>query len=81
VYCAAWSFATEQPTRARDASMAKCLASDASARTARTALQVHGAIGYTWECDLHLYMKKAWALSSAWGGAAWHRRRVGNSVL
>ena len=56
--------------------MAKALASDAADRAARVALQVHGAIGYTWECDLHLWMKRAWALSSAWGDAPTHRARV-----
>jgi alkylation response protein AidB-like acyl-CoA dehydrogenase len=40
------------------------------------ALQVHGAIGYTWECDLHFFLKQTWALSRAWGDAATHRRLV-----
>ncbi len=44
--------------------MAKAMASDAADLAARVALQVHGAIGYTWECDLHLWMKRAWALSA-----------------
>ena len=49
---------------------------------ARTALQVHGAIGYTWEHDLQLWMKRAWALAAAWGDAAEHRARFleGSSV-
>ena len=56
--------------------MAKAMASDAATLAARTALQVHGAIGYTWEHDLHLWMKRAWALAAAWGDAATHRARV-----
>ena len=44
-------------------------------------MQVHGAIGYTWEADLQLWMKKAWALQRAWGDATFHRRRVAESVL
>jgi alkylation response protein AidB-like acyl-CoA dehydrogenase len=44
-------------------------------------LQVHGAIGYTWECDLHLFLKRAWALSAAWGSAAEHRARVLASLV
>ena len=75
-YRAAWSLATAQPTLSHDASMAKAMASDAAELAARVALQVHGAIGYTWECDLHLFMKQAWALSRAWGDAATHRRLV-----
>ena len=56
--------------------MAKAYASDTAMEAARVALQVHGAIGYTWECDLHLFLKRAWALSEAWGSAADHRQRV-----
>ena len=84
VYRAAWSVAqpgTAEGLRGRDVSMAKAYASDAAVRAARAALQVHGAIGYTWEHDLHLWMKRAWSLSGAWGDAAWHRRRVGRWLL
>jgi alkylation response protein AidB-like acyl-CoA dehydrogenase len=75
-YRAAWSLATAQPSLSHDASMAKAMASDAAELAARVALQVHGAIGYTWECDLHFFMKRTWALSRAWGDAATHRRLV-----
>ena len=44
-------------------------------------MQVHGGIGYTWEADLQLFMKKAWALMRAWGDTTFHRRRVSASVL
>ncbi len=81
IYRAAWSFANDTHDRARDVSMAKSLATDAALKAARSALQVHGAIGYTWECDLQLYMKKAWALAPAWGSASYHRRRVADAVL
>jgi alkylation response protein AidB-like acyl-CoA dehydrogenase len=75
-YRAAWSLAAAQPTVSHDASMAKAMASDAADLAARVALQVHGAIGYTWECDLHFFMKRTWALSAAWGDAATHRHLV-----
>ncbi len=75
-YRAAWSLATAQPTVSHDASMAKAMAADAAIRAARVALQVHGAIGYTWECDLHFFMKRTWALSRAWGDASTHRHLV-----
>ena len=81
VYRAAWSVAEGEPTRARDVSRAKAFASDAAYRTSRSAMQVHGAIGYTWEADLQLWMKKAWALQRAWGDATFHRRRVAEAVL
>lgn len=76
VYGAAWALATDAPTAGRDVSMAKALASDAARLAVRNTLQCHGAIGYTVEYDLHLYLKRAEALSRAWGDAAWHRRRV-----
>ena len=75
-YRAAWSLAAAQPTLSHDASMAKAMASDAAELAARVALQVHGAIGYTWECDLHFFLKRTWALTRAWGDAATHRRLV-----
>jgi alkylation response protein AidB-like acyl-CoA dehydrogenase len=75
-YRAAWSLATAQPTLSHDASMAKAMASDAADLAARVALQVHGAIGYTWECDLHFFMKRTWSLSRQWGDAATQRRLV-----
>jgi alkylation response protein AidB-like acyl-CoA dehydrogenase len=80
-YRAAWSVANDDPHRSRDVSMAKALASEAANRAARAAIQVHGAIGYTWECDVQLFAKKAWALGRAWGDATFHRRRVAGAVL
>jgi alkylation response protein AidB-like acyl-CoA dehydrogenase len=76
VYGAAWSFDESEPDAARRASMAKAAASDAANLAASVALQVHGAIGYTWEHDLHLWMKRAWSLAAAWGDAGWHRARL-----
>src|SRR5690606_32947182 len=77
---AAHSLAVGAPTRARDVSMAKAMASDAAWFVGRQALQCHGAIGYTVEHDLHLYMKRTWALAKAWGDPAWHRDRVGRAI-
>ncbi|MEY2473987.1 MAG: hypothetical protein QOK28_3316 [Actinomycetota bacterium] len=76
VWRAAWSVAHDAPTRARDVSTAKAMASDAAELVARKALQCHGAIGYTVEADLHLFLKRTWALSRAWGDAAHHADRV-----
>jgi alkylation response protein AidB-like acyl-CoA dehydrogenase len=80
VHRAAWSIAEGEPTRSRDVSMAKAMASDAAALVGRKALQCHGAIGYTVEYDLHLYLKRTWALTSSWGTAAWHRARVADAI-
>ena len=76
VYRAAWSVATSDEQRSRHVSMAKAYASDAAMNACRAALQVHGAIGYTHEHDLHLWLNKATALAHAWGTAAWHRERI-----
>ncbi len=64
----------------RDISMAKAMASDAAETVGRIALQAHGAIGYTVEYDLHLFLKRAWALSRTWGTAAAHRNRVADAI-
>jgi hypothetical protein len=80
VYRAAWSMSTGAETATRDVSMAKAMASDAARLVGRKALQVHGAIGYTVEYDLHLYFKRAEALARSWGDAAWHRRRVADAL-
>jgi alkylation response protein AidB-like acyl-CoA dehydrogenase len=78
---AAWSVARNLPTRARDASHAKHAASQAASRAARTALQVHAGIGYTYEHDLHIWLKRTWSLTSLWGDFAWHRARVAAAIL
>ena len=63
-------------TAARDISAAKVACADAAYRAARAALQVHGAIGYTAEHDLSLWLAKVRALVPAWGSQAEHRARV-----
>ncbi len=61
---------------ARDVSAAKVAASDAALLAAHSALQTHGAIGFTSECDLSLWLLRVQALRPAWGDATAHRRRV-----
>jgi alkylation response protein AidB-like acyl-CoA dehydrogenase len=78
---AAWSVARQEPTRTRDASHAKFAAGRSAARAARTALQVHAGIGYTYEHDLHMWMKRTWTLNSLWGDGAWHRTNVADAIF
>jgi alkylation response protein AidB-like acyl-CoA dehydrogenase len=73
-YRAAWSLATAQPTASHDASLAKAMASDAAELAAHVALQVYGAIGLTVQCDLHVFLRRIWALCGAWGDAVTHRQ-------
>jgi alkylation response protein AidB-like acyl-CoA dehydrogenase len=61
--------------------MALAKAADAALLTSRVALQCHGAIGYTTEYDLHLYMKRAWALSRSMGDAPFLSNRIGENIL
>lgn len=62
-------------------SHAKLAASDAVYLAGESAIQVHGAMGYTYEVDLHFWMKRAWALSGAWGSRGFHSARVDEAVI
>ena len=62
-------------------SMAKVKADAAALLAASVALQCHGAIGYTIEYDLHLYLKRAWALARSWGDAPMHRALLRRAIL
>ena len=76
VYGAALSLADGSPESARDVSAAKAAASEAALLAARSSLQTHGAIGFTAEHDLSLWLLRVQALHSAWGDPTTHRRRV-----
>ncbi|WP_193597039.1 acyl-CoA dehydrogenase [Microbacterium sp. YJN-G] len=65
----------------RAVSAAKIAASDAAALAARVALQVHGAIGYTSEHSLRIWLGLAHALPAVWGTRAFHRARIARSIL
>jgi len=80
VWRAAWSLATAHPEAGTYASMAHLRASGAANVAGRAALQVHGAIGYTTEHDLHLFLKRAWSMQRAWGDDHFHRRRIGAAL-
>jgi alkylation response protein AidB-like acyl-CoA dehydrogenase len=55
---------------------AKIAAGAAADVAARMAVQAHGAMGMTWEVDLHFFLKRAFALNFAWGTPAVHRETV-----
>lgn len=78
---AAYSVANDAPARSVDASMAKIGACEAALSAGRASLQVHGAIGYTYEQDVHLWMKRAWSLDLAFGDSVFHRNRLCAGVI
>lgn len=81
IYRAAFSVSHGAATRSRDVSHAKVAAATAGMFAARSALQVHGAIGYTEELPAQMWMKRTWALATSWGTIDWHRERVALHVI
>src|SRR4029450_11818829 len=51
---------------------ARLLAGEAALKNAKGSLQVHGGMGFTWEVDGHLYLKRAWLWNTAFGRRAAH---------
>jgi alkylation response protein AidB-like acyl-CoA dehydrogenase len=76
VYWAAWSVGADDPEASIAASTAKVWCSDAGTRVMASALQVHGGIGFTWEHDLHLYLKRTQLDALSFGDAPFHRERL-----
>jgi len=62
----------EEVASARAAAGARLLAGEAALKNAKGSLQVHGGMGFTWEVDVHLYLKRAWVLNTAFGAPAAH---------
>lgn len=62
-------------------SQAKLACAEVADLAARTSIQVHGAMGYSWEVDVHFFLKRAIALSEWWGGQKLHRGRVAERVF
>lgn len=81
VYRAAYALANRQPLAPVQVSHAKIAAAEAALLAARNGIQVHGAMGYTWEMDLQIFMKSAWALDAACGDRSFHLARVREFTL
>jgi alkylation response protein AidB-like acyl-CoA dehydrogenase len=76
IYAAAAGFRNRDAYSRARISHAKLFAAEAADLAARTALQVHGAMGYSWEVDVHFLLKRVLGLTHDWGGPAFHRARV-----
>lgn len=65
---------------ARAAAAAKLIAGEAALKNARTCIQVHGGMGYTWEVPAHYYFKRTWVLENAFGTHTHHAERIATSL-
>jgi len=73
--------AAEDPDQlALAASLAKAYCSEAYFRCAAECLQIHGGVGFTWEYDVHLHLKRAQGSQVFLGDPAWHRERVAQRI-
>ncbi len=79
-YWAAWAIGAADPDASIAASTAKIWCSDASQRVMASGLQVHGGIGFTWEHDLHFFLKRAQLDQMTFGNASYHRARLGATL-
>jgi alkylation response protein AidB-like acyl-CoA dehydrogenase len=76
VYYAAWALTAGAEDAAVASSICKSYVNEAARRVCGDAIQVHGGIGFTWEYDLHLYMKRAKALEPLYGDTEYHRELI-----
>jgi alkylation response protein AidB-like acyl-CoA dehydrogenase len=76
LYYAAWCLDQRNPDAARTVSLAKAYASEAFARLGVDAVQLHGGVGFTWEYDPHLYLKRSKWARPAFGDADFHYDRA-----
>ena len=81
VYYAALTLAEDHPDRTLAASMAKAAAGEAQHRCVQDGLQLAGGIGYTWEHDLHLFLRRAKVGELHFGSASRHRRKIARLAL
>ncbi|GAB3281404.1 acyl-CoA dehydrogenase family protein [Parahaliea aestuarii] len=77
---AAYALAHAEPAEVA-VSHAKLVACEAANLAAKNSIQVHGAMGYTWEVDLHIFMKKAWAMAGTFGDTGFHKQRVAEFIF
>jgi alkylation response protein AidB-like acyl-CoA dehydrogenase len=80
-YYAAMAIDADDPDRHRAAHVAKAAAGRAATLCAKDGIQIHGGIGYTWEHDLHLYIRRAYASEHLLGTSAWHHDRLAELIL
>ena len=78
---AAWASDVDAPDRELTAAMAKAWVGEAAVHVTGDTIQIHGGVGFTWDCDAHLYYKRAKANDLLLGRQGWQRRRVADLIL
>ncbi|MGH8978545.1 MAG: acyl-CoA dehydrogenase family protein [Acidimicrobiia bacterium] len=79
-YFAALTLAEDDERRTVAASVAKAAAGDCRRLLAKEGIQIHGGIGYTWEHDMHLYVKRIMSSEQLFGTSSWHRARLADAL-
>jgi len=78
---AAWASDAEEGVREEAAAMAKAYASEAANNVTAECIQIHGGVGFTWDCDAHLFYRKAKQADLLFGYQGWQRARLADLVL
>jgi alkylation response protein AidB-like acyl-CoA dehydrogenase len=78
---AAWASDAEAPVRAEAAAMAKAYAAEAAKDVTAECIQIHGGVGFTWDCDAHLHYRKAKQTDLLFGYQGWQRQRLADMVV
>ncbi|MFZ6049864.1 acyl-CoA dehydrogenase family protein [Pseudomonas sp. CR3202] len=81
LYRAAYAVAHNLPEQDVQVSHARLACTEAALLAAKNGIQTHGAMGYTWEVDLQIFMKRAWALDKVWGDRGWHKARIREALF
>jgi alkylation response protein AidB-like acyl-CoA dehydrogenase len=81
VHYAAWAGSVDAPDREIAAAMAKAQAATAANFVTAECIQIHGGVGYTWENDAHLYLRRAKVDDLLMGAQGWQRERVADEYL
>jgi hypothetical protein len=81
VYYAAMALDASDDDHHRAVHVAKAAAGEAAKRAAKDGIQIHGGIGYTWEHDLHLFIRRAYASEALLGTTGWHHDRLADLLI
>ena len=80
-YGAAWALADDAENWPIAVAMAQAVATEVAVDVASSAVQLHGGLGMTWECGLHVYLRRAKTLQVLFGEPGWHYERIAASLL